>query len=257
MKCIKTVILFITFIFFSCKSSFVYKDYPLFEEDEDFEIKGNVDSISCYEVSIYKKDTTKIVVFYNDKGKLIKQKDLYKKGIVECDYIYNGKNQLITEKFRTSKTIYDYDEFGNLISYKNYEKDNLIFEKKYSYKDNLLIYYQSFKKNVLTENSHYEYDHKKRSCVLKDTNNTIIRTTLHDKKGNVIESVSQYGVIKLKYDKFNRLIEKTSLDKNGKIKFINQYLNKYDKFNNLIETITMADGKYSKKGFYLITYRKK
>lgn len=257
MKEINSVVLFITFILFSCKSSYVYKDYPLFEEDEDFEIKGNVDSISCYEVSIYKKDTSKIVLFYNEKGKLIKQKDIYKKGIVVCDYTYNDKNQLVTEIYRTSKTTYDYDEFGNLISYKNFEKDNLIFKKIYSYKDNLLIKYQFFNKNVLSENIIYEYDHKKKSCVLKDTNNTIIRLTLHDKKGNVIESASQYAVIKLKYDKYNRLIEKICLDKNGKLKYMNQYLNKYDKYNNLIETITMTDGKFLKKSYYLITYRNK
>lgn len=257
MKGIKNLVLFIIFILFSCKNSYVYKDYPLFEEDEDFEIKGNVDSISCYEVSIYRKDTSKIVLFYNEKGKLIKQKDIYKKGIVVCDYTYNDKNQLITETYRNSKTTYDYDEFGNLISYKNFEKDNLIFEKNYSYKDNLLIKCQSFKKNVLSENSIYEYNHKKKASVLKDTNNIIVISRLHDKKGNVIESASQYGIIKLKYDKYNRLIEKICLDTNGKLKYKNQFLNKYDENNNLIETIKMTDGKFSKKSYYLIAYRNK
>jgi membrane-bound lytic murein transglycosylase len=255
----KIVVTFLVgFALLSCKSV-VFKE-NLFEEDADFDIQGNVKTITCYQtIKNEKTDSLKVILFYDTSKKLTKQIDHYKKTNDTTLFIYDNKNRLLEEKSTRNRGVYSnkykYDTNGNLFSYQQLAKDEISFEIKYFYdKRNNVISEIHQEKNKPADTGYYEIDYKKRTRKLKNSGPNGLNANYYDKNGNNIKNVSTYGTIVYKYDKRNRMSKKTNYDKDGKKKFENIYLNKYDKFNNLIEIVVITDGKFYRRDTNIIEY---
>lgn len=254
----KTIVTFlIGFVILSCKSV-VFKE-NLFEEDADFDIKGNVKTIIYYRtIKNEKTDSLKSLLFYDKSKKLTKQIDYYLKKNDTTLFFYDNNNRLIEEKsygIREGSNKYKYDKKGNLISYQQGSPNEISFEKKYFYdkKDNIISKIRQ-EKNKSNDTSYYEIDYKKRMHILKnpDPNGLSIKT--YDKNGYNIKNESRFGIVIYEYDKRSRMSKKTVYHKDGRKKFENVYLNKYDKFNNLVEITTIVDGEFYGRKTYVIEY---
>ena len=254
----KIVVTFLVgFALLSCKSV-VFKE-NLFEEDADFDIQGNVKTITCYQtIKNEKTDSLKVILFYDTSKKLTKQIDHYKKTNDTTGFFYDSENRLLEEKSLRKKgqysTKYIYNKKGNLLSYMQLSKGEINFEKKYFYdKRNNVISEIRQEKNKPADTSNFEIDYKKRTRKLNlEENRVIIKS--YDKNGYNIKSESPFGIIVYEYYKNNRMSKKTNYDKDGKKKFENIYLNKYDKFNNLIEIVVITDGKFYRRDTNVIEY---
>ena len=89
---------------------------------------------------------------------------------------------------------------------------------------------------------------------LKNSGPNGININSYDKNGKNIKKETIYATIKYEYDKRNRMSKKTVINKDGKKKYENIYLNKYDKFNNLIEIVVITDGKFYRRDTNVIEY---
>lgn len=255
----KTIVTFlIGFVILSCKSV-VFKE-NLFEEDADFDIKGNVKTIACYQtIKNEKTDSLKVFLFYDKSKKLTKQIDYHKKTNDTTLFNYDKENRLLEEKSSRHRGIYSnkykYDKNGNLFSYQQLSKGEISFEIKYFYdKRNNVISEVRQDKNKPADTGYYEIDYKKRMRKLKNSGPNGLNINSYDKNGNNIKNESIYATILYEYDKRNRMSKKTVINKDGKKKYENIYLNKYDKFNNLIEIVVITDGKFYRRDTNIIKY---
>lgn len=235
----------------------ILKDNTL-EEDADLTIHGNVKKITSYETHEKKKDdSTKIIIYFDSKGKPLRQLDFYKKFTETTVMTYDENGRLISEKSDMRDNFqskYEYDEKGNLAIYKQMYDGKITLEKKIFYdKRHNIIMHVFLKKDKPADTTWYSYDYRKRVMTTKFHPGKI-STTNFDRKGNIIRTDNQYGTILYEYDKMGRMSKKTAFNAQGKLKFTNIIQNKYDHRNNLISTVVIVDGEPFKKTNIYIDY---
>ncbi|MBF6607915.1 MAG: hypothetical protein ITG00_04160 [Flavobacterium sp.] len=255
----KTVLLYcISVLYFSCASIHFKENY--LEEEEDLVIRGNVEHVTCYTINEKtKKDSTKIIIHYNKKGKPSKQIDFYKTGKETTVFNYDSKNQLTSHHSdQPDKWVvnYSYDSKGNVSNYINTYDGDISSEIKYRYdKHNNKIEEIHKRKEKPADTTLFENYYKKRMRVAKYLKSGRQAIIYYDKKGNVVRKETQYGTLLYEYDNMGRLSKKTALNKDGILRFEYSFLNTYDDQQNLIETSAVENGKVYKRNLYLVKYR--
>lgn len=230
----------------------------IFEEDEDLTIHGNVNKITSYEIHEVKmEDSAKSIIYYDSKGKPLRQIDFHKKNKETTIMSYDKEDRLKSEQSDSRNNFrseYEYDENGNLAIYKQIYDGKISFEKKHFYdkRDNVLLHiFSNDGKPADTTNFSYDYKKKIRFTKFKSDFSS---KTYFNKKGNITKKETKNGSILYEYDSMGRISKKTVFNLEGKLKFQNLYLNKYDRRKNLVETNVIVDGKPYSKTIILIDY---
>jgi hypothetical protein len=263
------------FLLFSCTSIKIRETGMDSIQDLIGEIKQI--NVTTYRYPINSKDTIvdigKSIVFFDSRNKIIKQIDQYPKysqvstfnytnGLLESTVSKNEKN--------TSKVEFKYDKRKNVIEFRQFINDKLVFLKTTLYdKRNNPIEKNYYHPNLKSSNqiAKFENDYKNRTVKILsfDDNNKSKETYLKeyfDKKGFIIKTElvfldsrkSYSGSTKNEYDKLGNLVKKTSSDMDGKNVESTTYKNTYDDKGNIIIREKYYDEKLFEKTICQITY---
>lgn len=143
----------------------------------------------------------------------------------EYTYHKNGKVKTDEETINSTHIKHEYDEYGNLIEFVDYDNDDILVHEYYEYNKNILIGYKRYFKGELDK--YYKIQSEKdgiRNFAEYDTDGNLIATIKHTYDDNNLvkrECFSKDGTatswIDYIYDECGHCVDQKEYDRNGNL----------------------------------------